>query len=328
MVVAAPSSEAPAARPGVSDPTWPEPPPDDGPPIGGAPVTGPKPPPKGGAPSAKPAFDLSEPAQKSPEFQRSGPSVAYYGYRWLDPVTGRWPSGDPIGERGGIILYGFVGNDGVGKWDVLGLTASIDCIRCSDDPNGPLSCVLTRADGSTSRFNTNDPGNTTHLGRVNGPIDVNRNGTVDPDEQNLPYNFPRHNSSDPYGSYGPIAPGSYIISPRNNANSNSVYPNGTPTINTPGYRNGTIIGGEGNTGQTNRGSVFFHGCGWSDGCMTTPQQNLNTINNEMENGDIPMNIREVCCDDGQLPPAATPVDSGTRNSGIGNFFNRLLNLFR
>ena len=34
----------------------------------------------------------------------------YYGYRYYDPVTGRWPSRDPIGEKGGVNLYGFVGN--------------------------------------------------------------------------------------------------------------------------------------------------------------------------------------------------------------------------
>jgi hypothetical protein len=32
-----------------------------------------------------------------------------------------WPSRDPIEEDGGINLYGFVGNDGVGRLDVLGL---------------------------------------------------------------------------------------------------------------------------------------------------------------------------------------------------------------
>jgi uncharacterized protein RhaS with RHS repeats len=46
--------------------------------------------------------------------------VAYYGYRYYDPLTGRWPSRDPIDERGGLNLYGFVGNDGVAKSDVLG----------------------------------------------------------------------------------------------------------------------------------------------------------------------------------------------------------------
>ena len=45
----------------------------------------------------------------------------YYGYRYYGPQTGRWPSRDPINERGGINLYGFVGNDGVNRLDYLGL---------------------------------------------------------------------------------------------------------------------------------------------------------------------------------------------------------------
>ena len=46
--------------------------------------------------------------------------VADYGYRYYDPLTGRWPSRDPIEENGGVNLYGFVENDGIGKWDYLG----------------------------------------------------------------------------------------------------------------------------------------------------------------------------------------------------------------
>ena len=49
----------------------------------------------------------------------------YYGYRHYDPVTGRWPSRDPIGERGGINLYGMVGNNPVARWDMLGLTPPV-----------------------------------------------------------------------------------------------------------------------------------------------------------------------------------------------------------
>jgi RHS repeat-associated protein len=45
----------------------------------------------------------------------------YYGYRYYDPLTGRWPSRDPIEEDGGVNLYAFVGNDGVGRWDAFGL---------------------------------------------------------------------------------------------------------------------------------------------------------------------------------------------------------------
>jgi RHS repeat-associated protein len=47
----------------------------------------------------------------------------YYGYRYYDPVTGRWPSRDPIGESGGVNLYGFVENDGlngIGGFKMLG----------------------------------------------------------------------------------------------------------------------------------------------------------------------------------------------------------------
>ncbi|MCF7676399.1 MAG: RHS repeat-associated core domain-containing protein [Akkermansiaceae bacterium] len=51
----------------------------------------------------------------------------YYGYRWYDPLTGRWPSRDPIGERGGVNLYGFVGNDGVDYSDRLGAVINTEC---------------------------------------------------------------------------------------------------------------------------------------------------------------------------------------------------------
>jgi RHS repeat-associated protein len=47
--------------------------------------------------------------------------VAEYGFRYTDPKTGRWLSRDPIGERGGANLYGFVGNDGIDRSDFLGL---------------------------------------------------------------------------------------------------------------------------------------------------------------------------------------------------------------
>jgi RHS repeat-associated protein len=45
----------------------------------------------------------------------------YYGYRFYDPETGRWPSRDPIQELGGLNLYGFLRNNSIGKWDYLGM---------------------------------------------------------------------------------------------------------------------------------------------------------------------------------------------------------------
>lgn len=46
--------------------------------------------------------------------------VTCYGYRSYDPVQGRWVNRDPIDEEGGVNLYGFVGNDGANRFDLLG----------------------------------------------------------------------------------------------------------------------------------------------------------------------------------------------------------------
>src|SRR5438552_3170749 len=47
--------------------------------------------------------------------------VAEYGYRYYAPETGRWTSGDPLDEEGGLNLYGMVGNDPVNHTDDRGL---------------------------------------------------------------------------------------------------------------------------------------------------------------------------------------------------------------
>jgi len=44
----------------------------------------------------------------------------YYGFRYYDTVTGRWPNRDPIQEAGGVNIYAMVGNDSINSIDVLG----------------------------------------------------------------------------------------------------------------------------------------------------------------------------------------------------------------
>ncbi len=51
----------------------------------------------------------------------SQPRLNYYGYRYYDPVTGRWIKRDPIEEEGGLNVYGFIENGGVNSYDFLGL---------------------------------------------------------------------------------------------------------------------------------------------------------------------------------------------------------------
>jgi RHS repeat-associated protein len=48
--------------------------------------------------------------------------VTVYGYRHYSPKTGQFLGRDPIEEKGGMNLYGFLGNDGVNQWDLLGNT--------------------------------------------------------------------------------------------------------------------------------------------------------------------------------------------------------------
>ena len=45
----------------------------------------------------------------------------YYGRRYYDPRNGRFLGRDPLGEAGGINLYGFVANNTVNTWDYLGM---------------------------------------------------------------------------------------------------------------------------------------------------------------------------------------------------------------
>ena len=68
----------------------------------------------------------------------------YYGYRYYEPVAGRWPSRDPIGERGGLSLYGFLGNDGVNSADMLGKALFI--VR-AHKPNDPRARQYSLEDG-------------------------------------------------------------------------------------------------------------------------------------------------------------------------------------
>ncbi|MEP2776073.1 MAG: RHS repeat-associated core domain-containing protein [Luteolibacter sp.] len=58
-----------------------------------------------------------------------GPGITYYGYRYYDPVTGRWPSRDPMGEKGGVNLYGMVRNSPLNWVDALGLEPTEDCTK-------------------------------------------------------------------------------------------------------------------------------------------------------------------------------------------------------
>ena len=76
-----------------------------------------------------------------------------------------WPSRDPIGEKGGLNLYGFVGNDGVGRWDLLGY-------ECADTYD--LSAELTNVLGKAWQDSFNPDGTVVEQG---GDIVSNADGS-------------------------------------------------------------------------------------------------------------------------------------------------------
>ncbi len=57
----------------------------------------------------------------SSKYEEKESGLYYYGMRFYAPSTGRWPNRDPIGERGGVNLYGIVANNPVNRFDYLGL---------------------------------------------------------------------------------------------------------------------------------------------------------------------------------------------------------------
>jgi len=54
------------------------------------------------------------------ESQDAETGLYNYGYRYYHPSLGRWISRDPIGEDGGLNLFGFVGNDAKNIIDLVG----------------------------------------------------------------------------------------------------------------------------------------------------------------------------------------------------------------
>jgi RHS repeat-associated protein len=59
----------------------------------------------------------ANPMRFSSKYQDDETGLLYYGFRYYNPSTGRWPNRDPIQEKGGNNLYAFVANRPIGAID-------------------------------------------------------------------------------------------------------------------------------------------------------------------------------------------------------------------
>ncbi len=109
--------------------------------------------------------DVKQPFRFSTKYTDSETDLVYYGFRYYNSELGRFLNRDPIAERGGYNLYGFVNNDPINKIDVLGkhpllyasaaaalaaaraaikkLIDTIKCIRCKKPELHPAHHYFT-----------------------------------------------------------------------------------------------------------------------------------------------------------------------------------------
>jgi RHS repeat-associated protein len=73
----------------------------------------------------------ANPWRFSTKYHDSETSLVYYGYRYYSPELGRWVNRDPIGERGGVNLYGFLRNGPVDLCDPHGETPAMVALSMS-----------------------------------------------------------------------------------------------------------------------------------------------------------------------------------------------------
>jgi RHS repeat-associated protein len=104
------------------------------------------------------AMAKANPFRFSTKYQDDETDLLYYGYRYYNPATGRWPSRDPLGERGGINLYGALINDLINSSDSLGLckcvvnSISLDSIGSHHYSDGDFGWLVIGDVSSLSKY--------------------------------------------------------------------------------------------------------------------------------------------------------------------------------
>ena len=91
------------------------------------------------------------PFRFSSEYHDDEIGLVYYNYRYYNPTLGRWLSRDPIGEDGGENLYGFVNNNPIIYWDLLG-TESRKKWHSQEEREKSICIALKNSNGDLQKF--------------------------------------------------------------------------------------------------------------------------------------------------------------------------------
>jgi RHS repeat-associated protein len=93
--------------------------------------------PFGNLQNAQGSYAGANPFGFSTKFTDAETGLVYYGMRYYSPTLGRFLNRDPIEEAGGLNLYAFCGNDGVNRFDLLGMDGdTFDKLRRGDPVGG------------------------------------------------------------------------------------------------------------------------------------------------------------------------------------------------
>jgi RHS repeat-associated protein len=100
------------------------------------------------------SYAASNPFRFSTKYADTETQFLYYGYRYYNPSMGRWLGRDPLGEEGGLHLYGFCRNNAVNAYDGLGMTGTWNIAENAFDDDESVAAFL-RVHPTFSRVNYN-----------------------------------------------------------------------------------------------------------------------------------------------------------------------------
>jgi len=92
------------------------------------------------------AYADKNPLRFSTKYTDDETGLVSFGRRYYDPRNGRFLGRDPIEERGGRNLYGFVGNEPINHGDRLGMETFLTWVPYFDDFGNPIGSRMTEDD--------------------------------------------------------------------------------------------------------------------------------------------------------------------------------------